>query len=249
MKALFRNAVLVFLVIKAKVTSSGTFRLFGKRIRYNHSIAFYGMYNELIRKDIYRFSTKTPSPVIIDCGANIGLSVLYFDHICPSSLIHAFEPDPKIGEYLVANTSHLSHKLTIHHSAVWNENTTLDFGMEGADRSSIFSKKNVTTVNAIKISEFLAQFEAIELLKIDIEGAELEVIRDCDGALATTSKVFVEYHSFPNQEQYLDEILSIMKRNGFRYQLLPSRKEFSPFMPQKERTFDVLLNIFFTKAD
>lgn len=247
MKRLLKTFILLLLVLKSKFFRSGSFRIFRRRIRYNDSISFYGMYNELIRKDIYRFNSSTEKPVIIDCGANIGLSVLYFNQIEPNSTIHAFEPDPKIREFLHKNTQHLSDKVTIHPVAVWNENTELEFGMEGADMSSIYSKTNVIKVNAIKTSEFISQFDAIELLKIDIEGAELEVIRDCDSHLGKTKKVFIEYHSFPGKEQCLDEILAIMKRNGFRHQILPSRKEFTPFLDQKARTFDVLLNLFFTK--
>ncbi len=248
MNLLLKHITLIYLVLKAKIVASGSFRLFGKRVKYNDSKAFYGMYNELIRNEIYQFKTSNPNPIIIDCGANIGLSVLYFNQLVPNAKIHAFEPDTNILKLLYENTNHISEFVHIYPKAVWNENTFLEFGMEGADMSSIYSKKNTTTVEAIKTSEFLEQFNEIELLKIDIEGAELEVIKDCSIHLSKIKYVFIEYHSYPNQTQHLSEILSIMKENGFRHQILPSRREKFPFMPQNERTFDVLLNLFFTKT-
>jgi FkbM family methyltransferase len=42
-------------------------------------------------------------PVIIDCGGNIGLSVLYFKYLFPNSVITVFEPSPPVFEILKEN--------------------------------------------------------------------------------------------------------------------------------------------------
>ncbi|SHL96074.1 FkbM family methyltransferase [Chitinophaga sp. CF418] len=46
----------------------------------------------------YRFKADTDAPYIIDCGANIGLSILYFKWLYPKAKVLAFEPD---GDNLV----------------------------------------------------------------------------------------------------------------------------------------------------
>src|SRR5688500_10055596 len=48
---------------------------------------------EIFVREIYRFETDIRNPVIIDCGSNIGLSVLYFHKSYPGARILAFEPD------------------------------------------------------------------------------------------------------------------------------------------------------------
>src|SRR4051812_23498352 len=67
---------------------------------FNHQIFFYGRneflhgLNEIFIDEIYK--TMLPeNATIIDCGAHIGLSVIYFKKICPTAAIIAFEPDEK----------------------------------------------------------------------------------------------------------------------------------------------------------
>ncbi len=54
---------------------------------------FLYLFREIFINQDYYFNTKNISPIIIDCGSNIGLSVLYFKLIYPNSEIIAFEPD------------------------------------------------------------------------------------------------------------------------------------------------------------
>src|ERR1041385_7511773 len=51
------------------------------------------LYHEVFAKDEYLFSCDTESPVILDCGANIGMATLFFKWLYPQSKISAFEPD------------------------------------------------------------------------------------------------------------------------------------------------------------
>ena len=54
----------------------------------------------VIDQGCYRFVTTKEAPVILDCGANIGLSVIYFKQLYPNSKITAFEPDPDVFKVL-----------------------------------------------------------------------------------------------------------------------------------------------------
>jgi len=49
--------------------------------------------DEIFEKEIYKIKFATNNPLVIDCGANIGLSVLYFKHIAPHAKIISVEPD------------------------------------------------------------------------------------------------------------------------------------------------------------
>jgi len=64
---------------------------------------FVHKYKEIFEQQIYRFRSNNQRPFIIDGGANIGLSILYFKKIYPLSQIVAFEPDEKIFSVLQRN--------------------------------------------------------------------------------------------------------------------------------------------------
>ena len=64
---------------------------------------FYILYKGIFVHRIYHFEVEYPDPLILDCGSNIGMSILYFKHLYPKARIIAFEPDPVIFPYLQEN--------------------------------------------------------------------------------------------------------------------------------------------------
>jgi hypothetical protein len=86
----------------------------------------------------------------------------------------------------------------------------------------------------------------IDLLKIDIEGAEYEVIKDCKDKLKFIKNLFVEYHSTFEDQHKLVEILSIINDAGFNFYIKEANNVFpKPFIKNKINTpFDIQLNIF-----
>src|SRR5438067_1966451 len=75
---------------------------------FNHKIFFHGRneflhgLNEIFLGEIYKI--KLPQNArIIDCGAHIGLSTIYFKRICPTATIIAFEPDDRNFNLLKQN--------------------------------------------------------------------------------------------------------------------------------------------------
>ncbi len=79
------------------------------------------------------------------------------------------------------------------------------------------SENNSLPVSAIRLYDLLDK--EIDFLKIDIEGAEIEVLKDCEDRLKNVVNIFVEYHSNPNDKQELDAVLSILTNAGFRYDI------------------------------
>jgi hypothetical protein len=85
----------------------------------------------------------------------------------------------------------------------------------------------------------------IDFLKIDIEGAETKVLIDIQEQLHFVEKIFVEYHSFNNQKQTLNEIINILTKAGFRLHInSPGLMSPSPFMKLNSyNDMDMQLNI------
>ena len=201
---------------------SGTSRYVQKNIKFLNytftvpdTLSFIWQFKEIFTDGSYLFKTDSAQPLIYDCGANIGTSVLYFKRMFPKARVKAFEADPKILKILERNIS--SNKITNIETigkAVWINNGGVEFSLEGADGSSIFGKKNKVKISSIRLKDFLDNEDKIDLLKMDIEGAEVEVIRDCNSSLKKAQHIFIEYHSFANDEQKLNELLQTLSHNG-----------------------------------
>jgi FkbM family methyltransferase len=211
-------------------------------------LSFIWQFKEIFADESYKFNSDKLKPLIYDCGANIGISCFYFKSIYPQAKIKAFEADPKIAEILSANLKENNIlDIEVLPAAVWINDNGIELGVEGADASSIYSKKNRVQINSIRLKEMIEGEQAIEMLKIDIEGAETEVLKDCKNSLESVKNIFIEYHSFTNQQQTLDEILQILKSNGFRYFIKQETDRQQPFLNRINKNnpdVDLQLNIF-----
>jgi len=216
-------------LVWAKRFQAKTIHLNGRKFRITDSASFVAMYLDIFGHEGYKFETQKVEPYIIDCGANIGLSLVYFNQLYPNAKIIAFEPEPKLFDICKSNTTYFEEQLRLYPYALWNEETTLYFESEGADagrvekekieNEEIASTKNLTQnlieVKAVRLQKYLNQ--RIDLLKIDIEGAEVTVLEDCVDSLHWVGNLFVEFHSFENSPQRLGQLLSILENAGFRY--------------------------------
>lgn len=218
-------------------------------IHYRKPYELMHTYAELFEEEIYRFNAGNPSPFIVDCGANIGLSVLYFKQIYPQSSIVAFEPDASNFSILEENCkANGIRDVQLEQAAVWIEDTTLQFVSSGSQGSHINTQgpgEHTIQVRAVKLSNLL-QSRKIDFLKIDIEGAEDHLLRDCASSLGNVDQLFVEYHGKVNETEKLTGILTIMQKAGFQvYIKLAADHLAHPFTEKHTGySFDVQLNLF-----
>lgn len=217
----------------------------GRKMTVPDACTYLGSIREIFGKGVYRFETKRPRPRIIDCGANIGMSVIDFKTRHPDAVITAFEPDPGLFAALSQNIASFGFSdVTLHQKAVWIHNETLTFHREGgaSGRIAHAGDNNLTQVGAMRLRDLL--HEPIAFLKIDVEGSELELLEDCRDRLSQVERLFVEYHSYADQPQRLDELLRIVKDAGFRYDI---KEEFSashPFIAVPTQVgFDLQLSV------
>ena len=201
--------------------TSASVTLLGHKISFPDAASFLTAYKGIFENEVYRFESNGSSPVIIDGGANIGLSVIYFKQLYKDAVIHAFEPDQKIFKFLTQNVEVYGYNnINLYNLGLWDTSTTLKFYSEGADGGRISEVDNkhpdkCIEVKVVALRKFLQN--KIDFLKLDIEGAEYRVLKDCSDILNNVDKIFMEYHSVVGQEQNLDEILKILKSAGFRY--------------------------------
>ncbi len=204
------------------------------------------MYREIFEREVYRFQSSTDQPYILDCGANIGLSVLYFKQLYPNSRIVAFEPDETIFAVLTRNLKNQGcEQVELHCRAVWDSETTLNFVAEGADagRLSRDGEPGNKVVRTARLRDYLNT--RVSFLKIDIEGAETRVLQDCADLLGNVDKLFVQYHSFADASQTLHSLLGVLANAGFRVHVRPENISPQPFVERNiNAKMDMQLNIF-----
>lgn len=214
-----------------------------------HDMASYHLgLDELFVSETYRFATNNPKPYIIDCGANLGMSIIYFKKLYPDAIITAFEADEYIFSFLEKNIQSFKLKnVDLINKALWNEECEKDFWVEGGAGGRLESEKRGGKYNAVTCTSLkpILQSRKVDFLKMDIEGAEYEVLKDCEKELHNVDNIFIEYHSFSNQPQKLDEILNIIKNAGFRYHIKEAFVRNMPFIERNVNAgIDLQLNLF-----
>lgn len=221
----------------------------GMELKYVDSASFRFIYEELFHKEIYKFRSDSSAPLIIDAGANIGLGIIYLKKIFPGAEIIAFEPDIKVFRVLEYNINSLQLKnVRLINKGLWNEETTLRFYSEGADGGRLATDSDtekITEITTEKLSPFLKDRE-VDFLKMDIEGSEYIVLKESKEYLKHVKNIFVEYHSFVGKEQYLPELLALLKEAGFRLNInVPGLISPTPFVAISNYAgMDMQLNIY-----
>jgi len=228
--------------------------LLDRPTRMVDAASFLSAYRAIFEDAIYTFEPANEPPTIIDGGANVGLATLYWKQKWPDADITAFEPDPQVFEVLEWNCEQHGHTdVDLIQRGLWSEDTTLQFQPDGADAGHLKEDPltmdrekalgDTVSVPVVRLRPYLDQ--SIDLLKLDIEGAETEVLLDCEGALDTVEHLFVEYHSYIGQEQRIDEVLRVLREAGFRIHVQPELTSEQPFVKlQQDNSMDNRLNIF-----
>lgn len=218
--------------------------------------SFVFMYRELFHNSVYRFHQNRDTPFIIDCGANIGLSVLYFKEVYPTAKIIAFEPDKEVFDYLEQNVRTNAKNVSdieLVNKGLWDQEGKISFKNEGADAGRISFEgdstefKKTIEIDTVRLSSYING--PVDFIKLDIEGAEVKVIQELEPKLVYVDNIFIEFHSFINSPQELDLILSILTRNKFRYYIdAPFRLRKNPFTDHNTLlSLDFLVNIYAIK--
>lgn len=223
-------------------------KLLGPPTRLVDSSSFISDYYSIFEDEIYDFKPKGHPPKIIDGGANIGLATLYWKRNFPDSDITAFEPDPQIFAALKWNVEQREYgDVTLVQKGLWSEEGEVGFRPDGADgghvAGAVTDEGEKPVVPVVRLAPYLDG--RIDMLKLDIEGAEVEVLLDSAGHLGTVENLFVEYHSYTGEEQRVDEILRVLRQSGFRVHIQPELVADQPFVQRLESYgMDHRLNIF-----
>jgi FkbM family methyltransferase len=185
-----------------------------------------GTYWDIFFKSEYNFTACKEPEIIIDAGANIGLTSVYFANKFPHAKIIAIEPESGNFEVLLMNIKNYPNIFSVN-AALWNECGEIDIlnvglgnngFMTGSEsdhailKTPVFELKNKVT--AVTVEKIMKDFniDTVDILKIDIEGAEKEVFENSDLWIQKINVIIIELH-----ERLKDGCCRVFynKTNGF----------------------------------
>jgi FkbM family methyltransferase len=160
------------------------------------------VYRQIFVERHYDIPLDSTPGVIIDAGANIGLSSVFFALKYPAARILAIEPDKDNFEMLSANTREYSNIRPLN-AALWSEEGEISLVDSGEGSHGFQTRKDLiqgeTPLRSIKAVTIPSvkrdyQFSKIDLLKIDIEGAEKEVFETSKDWINDVQAIMAEVH-------------------------------------------------------
>jgi len=149
---------------------------------------------------------------IVDVGANVGFFSLAARHRWPRATIHAYEPNPRVFQYLRSNTSALG--IEIHPEALGAQDgftSIFDSGDSNQARTSGCEGGEIPQVTLSHAIERIGG--TVDLLKLDCEGAEWDLFQAAD-AWRRVRNLRMEYHLFHGET--IPQLESTLQALGFK---------------------------------
>jgi FkbM family methyltransferase len=225
--------------------------ILGPKLSLVSNRAFAYLYTEIMGREIYRFNSPHSKPYVLDCGANIGVSCIYFKRLFPEASVVSFEPDPSTFRILDANVRRFGlDGVELINKGVWSFEGELSFQEDPQSTAGrIVEAGEGSKVQVVRLRDYLNR--RIDMLKIDIEGAEHVVLPDIKDRLQQVDNLFLEFHERPHDDpSAFVRALHILADSGFRLYIEtgPSTAR-NPFISRSTyKGISMLVNIFATRA-
>jgi FkbM family methyltransferase len=206
----------------ARIERGSTLDYRGHRIVVNDPPNVRVLCRDLFDSQIYGFRSERRDPRILDCGSNIGMSIIYFKDLYPASTIVGLEPDPAIFPYLEQNVGlNALDGVEIMQAAVADRVGTLTFFSDAKYGSRLVGDGESTPpegwqrfdVPAVRLDSLLD--ESVDFMKMNIEGAETSVLEAAGEALRNVNEMMIEYHHLPGLPRTLHRLLAVLEERGF----------------------------------
>jgi FkbM family methyltransferase len=150
----------------------------------------------------YEFDFDFSPRTIIDAGANIGLSAIFFANRFSDAEIVAIEPEESNYQLLVRNSAHYSNIIPMR-AALWKSNGFVSLVDPGAGdhgfqtkETGIGVKNESKSIPATTVDGLMDKlgWSSLDLLKVDIEGSEKEVFDSPAPWIDHTRAIMIELH-------------------------------------------------------
>ncbi len=173
-------------------------------IYLRHDTSDVKTFDKIFLDEEYGMALDHPPKVIIDAGANIGAASIYFANKYPEARIISIEPEKSNFQMLLKNTAPYKNIVCLE-KALWHTNEPLTIENRGVNKESFEVRQQddhceKDAVQSTTVNDLIREFDlpAIDILKIDIEGAEKEVFSNHLAWLEKVGLIFIELHDRKN---------------------------------------------------
>ncbi|TKK70855.1 FkbM family methyltransferase [Ilyomonas limi] len=193
------NGLIVYLKLKTGSTKNIQVAGLKNEIALRNTRADKLLFKQIFVHEEYNFNTPVQPQFIIDAGANIGLSALYFANRFPGAVIVAVEVEKENFEMLSRNTKNYPNIKPIN-AGLWPKPAVLEVVDSGSGSTGFMVKEtsadNPNSFKAISITDIIRMYQIsiIDIVKIDIEGAEKELFSDNIEWIAKSKIIILELH-------------------------------------------------------
>jgi FkbM family methyltransferase len=223
----------------------------GRPIRLCDAPSFLSAWDEIFVNRIYEVGGDPAHvPCLVDAGANIGLAALFWKWQRGRFKYIGFEPDPTIAACCRQNLRDWQIDGVVHEVALAGREGTSWFQPDRADGGQLTNDRISGGVPGFEVSlRRLSTFlpESVDLLKLDIEGAEGGVLAEIAPSLPRVKTLFVEWHSRTGAGG-LGQALGLLEAAGFDCFVQVAAGPRQPFLAaRQEHGFIQQLNIYATR--
>src|SRR5215831_10504171 len=200
----------------------GSIRMLDYELQYADLSSVCPQWHDIFVQGGLEFRTASETPRILDCGANIGLASLFFKRRFPAARITAYEADPALFAIARANlAANGAADVDLVNAAVWRSAGRVTFRAEGTDSGMIHGLAGAVEGPAVDVPSLrlrdILNVERIDLLKLDIEGAEDAVLADCEPVLDRVGAIVMDLHEFDASCRQAPRVLERLTRLGYTY--------------------------------
>jgi FkbM family methyltransferase len=205
-------------------------------------LVLHGIYEREVTE--WLSSALSPGQVFLDVGANIGyFSVLAARKLGPAGHVYSVEPHPRMAEILRRNAwiNGCGEIITLWRNAAWSESQTLTFnlrvnyaanssaGVMTADAlAHLQDEQESIDVEAVALDELLDQVPRVDVMKIDVEGSEVQAFRGFAKTLDKNPDLEIMFEWSPGQIALVGdqpaELLDLLQSRNYQFRLLDVTK-------------------------
>lgn len=161
-----------------------------------------GVFRQVFMLSEYSCGLSKSPRVIVDAGANIGLSTVYYANKYPQARVIAIEPEKSNFALLVRNAAAFHNVIPVR-AALWNEERKISlvdpgqgfYGFQTTD-DDMSSTRVVAKVPGLTMNKLMRDYAIghIDILKIDIEGSEIELFENASSWIGRVGTIAIELH-------------------------------------------------------
>jgi FkbM family methyltransferase len=193
-----KDGLKFYTAVKKKTANSIQFSFLNQPVFFRGIYSDYAMFEQIFIEKQYQLPITINAQSIIDLGANVGYASVYFANKFPNAKIISLEPEKNNHATAATNTKNYAN-ITLIHGAIWDKSEDINLVDNGLGEAGYMVEKGSgdNIIRGYTVDEIMQLMNTtlIDILKIDIEGAEKEIFEsNYENWIPNTKIIIVETH-------------------------------------------------------